>query len=124
MTNNKPKITTVDKVFMFILVGIADGVDFLGSLAIAIPVIGPAMPIVTGLFGAIISAIMIFWLYNKEVSTKWFWGGSGIELIPFVNALPFRTGALIMTIIEDEVPAVKQVTSITKPASKMPTPAK
>lgn len=109
---DKSKITAVDKVFMFILVGIADAADALGSALIPIPIIGPAMPIVTGFFGATISAIMLFWLYNKGVSTKWFWGGSGLELIPVINALPLRTGALIMTIIEDKVPIVKQIPKI------------
>lgn len=111
---NESKITTVDKVFMFILVGIADAAEALGSAMVSIPIIGTAMPIAAGFFGATISAIMIFWLYNKGVSTKWFWGGSGLELIPFINALPFRTGALIMTIIEDRVPIVKEISKIKK----------
>ena len=43
----------------------------------------------------------------KGVSFKWFLGGSGLELIPFLNGLPARTVALLATFAENKLPLPK-----------------
>jgi hypothetical protein len=48
---------------------------------------------------------MIFWLIMKGVGIRWFLGGSGIELVPFLNGLPARSAALLATFIEDSGPS-------------------
>ena len=100
-----------------ILIVMTDILEILAAFGIAIPVIGPALPFIAGIYGFIISAFVIFWLIMKGVSIKWFLGGSGIEFIPIVNGLPFRTAAFIATIIEDHLP--EQAKQLTKPASKI-----
>lgn len=106
--NSNSKISLVEKLFMLILVASADTADALATLGAALMPIGPVFPVISWFYGFIISAILIFWLIMKGVSTKWFLGGSGIELIPFLNGLPVRTAALIATFIEDSLPPEAQ----------------
>lgn len=101
---NRSKINTVDKIIMGILVASADAGEMLADLGIAIPFIGPALPVIAWFYGFTISAILIFWLIMKGVSVKWFLGGTGIELIPVINGLPARSAALLATFIEDGLP--------------------
>ncbi len=98
------KINTVDKIIMGILVVSADAGEMLADLGIAIPAIGPVLPVIAWFYGFTISAIMIFWLIMKGVSIKWFLGGSAIDLIPILNGLPAKTAALLATFIEDSLP--------------------
>lgn len=121
--NKDSKIDIVSGLFMFILVGLADAADAMAIMAVAVPIVGWGMPFFAWFFGFAVSAIMLFWLYNTGVSIKWFLSGSGIELIPGLNSLPIRTGALIATIIEDNLPApakelVGKATKAIKPISK------
>lgn len=116
--NKNSKIGIVDSVIMLLLCGSSDAAEALADLGIAIPVVGPIFPVVAWFYGFIISAFMLFWLTMKGVSTKWFLGGTGIELIPLVNALPARTAAIIVTIIQENLPEkIKKVTEVaSKPA--------
>ena len=100
----KSKLNVVDGVIMGILVGSADAVETLTTLGLALPIIGPALPIIAWFYGFIISAIITSWLYTKGISIKWFLGGSSLDLIPLVNAVPAKTAALIATFIEDGLP--------------------
>jgi hypothetical protein len=102
------KITLIEKLLMAILVGSADLADYLAILGTPLMPIGPALPFISWFYGFTISVIMIFWLIMKGVSIRWFLGGSGIELVPFLNGLPARSGALLATFVEDSAPpAVK-----------------
>ena len=117
--NKDSKINVVEGMFMLILAGSADAVEALGTAGLAIPLIGPALPIAAWFYGLIISAILLFWLIMKGVSVGWMLGGSGIELIPMINSLPARTSAMIATIIEDNLPpkakeVVGKATKVTK----------
>ncbi len=106
------KIGLVEIVGFGILVLMTDLIEILATFGVVIPVIGPALPFMAGIYGFIISAFVIFWLIMKGVSIKWFLGGSGLEFIPLINALPFRTAAFIATIIEDHLPEeAKKLTS-------------
>lgn len=111
------KINTAEKVFMLLLAGSADAAEALGTAGLAIPLIGPALPIAAWFYGFIISAILLFWLTMKGVSVGWMLGGSGIELMPMINSLPARTAAMIATIVEDGLPpkAKEAVGKLTKP---------
>ncbi len=98
------KIDIVQKVLMLVVVASADIAEFLAVLGISIPIIGPVLPMLAWFYGFTVSAIIYFWLIMIGVSIKWFLGGSGLELIPVLNALPFRSAAIIATLIEDELP--------------------
>lgn len=100
------KISLVEKIIMVQLAVIADVTEALAALGIAIPVIGPALPMIAFFIGLSISAILIFWLIMKGVQPRWFLAGSGIELIPIINALPTRIAALAITFIEDSGPPI------------------
>lgn len=89
---------------MGILVVSADAAEALAVLGISIPYIGAILPVIAIFYGFTISAIIIFWLIMKKVSVKWFLPGSGIEMIPVVNSLPVRIGALVATFLEDSLP--------------------
>ena len=102
--DEKSKLNIVDGIIMGILCVSADAADILAALGIAIPVIGPALPIIAWFYGLAISGMLIFWLIMKGVSVRWFLWGSGLELIPLVNGLPARTGALIATLAENKLP--------------------
>lgn len=95
------KICIVERILMLLLVITADVADFLGTSSLAIPFLGEAISLGTTILGFIISAIIIFWLIMKGVGIRWFLGGSGIELIPVINAIPARTAAVLMTFFED-----------------------
>lgn len=100
------KISLVEKILMMELAIIGDLSEALAALGIAIPIIGPALPLIAFIIGLTISSILTFWLIMKGVSVKWFLGGSGIELIPIINALPVRIAALAITFIEDSGPPI------------------
>ncbi len=102
--NKEPKISIVEMIPMVIIVLTADIAEILATAGIALPVIGPALPVIAWFYGFTVSAIIIFWLIMKGVSVKWFLGGSGVELIPVLNSLPARTAALAATFIEDSLP--------------------
>lgn len=86
---------------MLILVVSADAAEILAALGVALPGIGPALPVLAWFYGFTISAFIIFWLIMKGVSIKWFLGGSGLELIPILSSLPGRTAAMLATFAED-----------------------
>ncbi len=111
--NPNAKIGIVDAIIMVLLCASSDAADIVADLSIAIPVVGEILPFVAWAYGQAISAFMLFWLIMKGVSTKWFSGGAIIDLIPFVNVLPGRTAAIIVTIIEDHLPEkIKAATSV------------
>ncbi len=121
--NKNSKIGIVDSIIMILLCATADAAETVANLSIAVPIIGQILPFLAWFYGFTISAFMVFWLIMKGVSTSFFLGGSGIELIPFVNILPARTGAIIATIIQENLPEkTKKLTSaVTKginPVSK------
>lgn len=91
------------------IVATAEIADFFATLGAPLPIIGPALPFASWFYGSAISAIILFWLIMKGVSVRWFLGGSGIELIPLINALPFKTAALIATFAEDSLPAESKI---------------
>ena len=86
------------------IVATAEAADFFATLGAPLPIIGPALPFASWFYGLAISGIILFWLIMKGVSVRWFLGGSGIELIPLINALPFKTAALLATFMEDSLP--------------------
>lgn len=98
---NDSKINTLDKVTMLILVVSADVAEILAALGMALPGVGPVLPVLAWFYGFTISAFIIFWLIMKGVSVKWFLGGTGLELIPVLNSLPGRTAAILATFAED-----------------------
>jgi hypothetical protein len=100
----KSKINIVEKILMLMIVATAEVADFFATLGAPLPIIGPALPFASWFYGLAISGIILFWLIMKGVSIRWFLGGSGIELIPLINALPFKTAALIATFAEDALP--------------------
>ena len=121
--NKNSKIDIVSGMFMLMLVGLADAAEAAAIASVALPIIGQALPFFAWFFGSAISAFMVFWLYNISVSVKWFLPGSGIELIPGINGMPIRTFALILTFIEDNLPApakelVGKAVKVIKPFSK------
>lgn len=99
------KIDMVSGLFMFLMVIAVDTAEAAAIALVALPIIGQVLPFFAWFFGLAISAILVFWLYNIGVSIKWFLPGSGLELIPGLNGLPLRTVALILTFIEDRLPA-------------------
>lgn len=99
--NKESKINTVDKITMLILVISADVAEILAVFGVALPGIGPALPVMAWFYGFTISTFLIFWLIMKGVNIKWFLGGSGLELIPVLNSLPGRTAAMLATFAED-----------------------
>ncbi len=118
--NENAKIGIVDAIIMILLCASADAAELVADLSIAVPVVGEILPFVAWAYGFAISGIMLFWLIMKGVNTKWFLGGAGIDLIPFINILPGTTVAIIATIIEDHLPEkLKAVTSL---ASKVVNP--
>ena len=70
--DEKSKLNIVDGIIMGILCVSADAADILAALGIAIPVIGPALPIIAWFYGLAISGMLIFWLIMKGVSVRWF----------------------------------------------------
>lgn len=100
----KSKINTVDKVIMLILAASADIGEILAALGVALPGIGPALPVIAWFYGFTISVILVFWLIMKGVSVRWFLSGSLIDLIPLLNILPIRTAAILATFLEDSLP--------------------
>ncbi|MBI3046211.1 MAG: hypothetical protein HYY86_01530 [Candidatus Harrisonbacteria bacterium] len=102
--NSDSKLNIIDFTIMLMLTVSADAADILAILGIAIPVIGPALPVISWFYGLIISGVIIFWLIMKGVGFKWFLGGSGLELIPILNGLPARTIALVATFAENKLP--------------------
>lgn len=102
------------------LVITADAADSLAALGVAIPIIGPALPLLSWFYGITISGIILFWLIMKGVSVRWFLGGSGIEFIPFVNALPARTATLLATFMEDDLPEGAKAAVGAATGKKMP----
>lgn len=116
--NKNSKIGIVDSVIMILLCASSDAAEALADLGIVLPVIGPVLPLIAWFYGFIISAFMLFWLTMKGVSTRWFLGGTGLELIPFVNALPARTAAIVATIAEENLPEkAKVITQVTAKAT-------
>lgn len=99
----KSKINIVEVVLMGILVVSADAAEALAAMA-ASTAIGAILTPIAWLYGAGIMAIVLFWLIIKGVGIKWFLGGSGLDLIPFINAVPFRSAAFIMTVVMDRMP--------------------
>ncbi|MBU6141789.1 hypothetical protein KGO95_01550 [Patescibacteria group bacterium] len=115
--NKNAKIGIIDAIIMTLLCISADAAQIIADLSIAIPVVGEVLPLAAWAYGLAISGIVLFWLIMKGVSTKWFLGGAGIDLIPFVNILPGTTAAIIATIIEDNLPEkTKAVTSLVSKA--------
>jgi len=95
------KISLPEAILMIMICGLADLFELIATFVEAVPVIGQILLFIKW-FVAIFSWLAIqFWLIMKGVSIRWFLGGSGIELIPIVNALPVRLAALAMTLIED-----------------------
>ena len=100
----KSKINIVDKILMLIMAISADVADAAATAGIPLPFIGPVLPAISWFYGLVISAILIFWIIMKGTNVRWLLGGSGLELMPIINALPGRTAGIIATIIEDALP--------------------
>lgn len=120
---SEPKINIVEIIVFGLFIVTADVAEFLATLSVPIPAIGQALPVLATAYGFTVSAFTIFWLIMKGVSTKWFLGGAGIDLIPLLNAIPARTAAFIATVAEDRLPPEKKaivsaVTKMTNPAAK------
>lgn len=98
------KIDIVERILMLLLVLAADSAEFLATLSLGIPFLGETLSILATFFGFMISLIILGWLIMKGVSIKWFLGGSGIDLIPIINAMPTKTAAIIATFVEDSLP--------------------
>lgn len=120
MENNDRKVSTIEQVLAVGFVASADIIEFLaGIISIpiqAIPVIGQGLGVALMLFawiyGFTVTAITLTWIYFKGLNMRWFFSGSGLELIPFVNAFPWRTAAIFMVILEDRLPPLKKISGL------------
>ncbi|MDP3999444.1 MAG: hypothetical protein Q8P76_02525 [bacterium] len=126
MENNERKISTVEAILAVIFVASADLMEFLASL-LAIPIqvipvvgqgLGAALMLFAWLYGFTVTALTLTWIYFKGLSMRWFLGGSGLELIPGINALPLRTAAILAVIAEDRLPLLKKASGLVKPTAK------
>lgn len=115
------KISIVEIIVFGLFIVTADAAEFLATLSVPIPAIGEILPVLATAYGLTVSAFTLFWLIMRGVSTKWFLGGAGIDLIPLLNALPARTAAFIATIVEDRLPPEKK--KIVSVATKAINPA-
>ncbi|GEM_PF-2366312 len=99
---HEPKISLPERVLILILSLAQDGFEFIAIFSI--PTFGPFLPVLAGVSGFFLSAILIIWFIMKKVSIRWLLSGSGIELIPVINSFPIRTAGVIATFIEDSIP--------------------
>jgi predicted RND superfamily exporter protein len=113
---SEPKISLVEIIVFGIFIITADVAEFLATLSVPIPALGEILPVIALAYGFTVSAFTLFWLIMKGISTKWFLGGAGVDMIPVLNALPARSAAFIATVIEDRLPpeTKKLVTVATK----------
>lgn len=91
------KITGGEAIFIILICLFFDGIDFVATI-MAIPTLG-ATEIAKLINNAIASTILLFWTTIKGIKPLWTLVGSALELIPVFNGLPFRTTAVIATII-------------------------
>lgn len=129
MENDDRKISTVEAILAVIIVASADLMEFLaGIIAVplqVLPVIGQGLSVALVLFawvyGFTITALTLTWIFFKGLNMRWFFAGSGLELIPFINALPWRTAAILAVIAEDRSPQLKKLSGLVKPSVKTAT---
>lgn len=100
------KIDIVERIIMVILVLTADSLEFIGTFCLGIPFIGQTLFFMAMFFSFMIFGIILLWLIMKKVSIRWFLGGSGIDFIPIISAMPTKTAAIIATLIEDSYPQI------------------
>lgn len=126
MENNDRKISTIEAILAVIFVASADLIEFLaGIISVPIQVIpvvgqglGVALMLFAWIYGFTVTAITLTWIYFKGLNMRWFFAGSGLELIPFVSALPWRTAAILAVIAEDRSPQLKKISGLIKPGAK------
>lgn len=113
----QPKIDSMEAFFMISLCLVFDIVDFLATFLDGFFGVGE---IIKFFVNIVASTTMFLWAMMKEVNPFWLLAGGGAELVPIVNALPLRTGAIIRTVWLDRHPQQAELVAKATPNIKNP----
>ena len=80
------------------------GIDILGVLGTVLDALFGAGEFIKFFINFVASWSLYFWATLKGVPSSWIIAGDVLELVPFVNALPFYTVAMATTIYLDRHP--------------------
>ncbi len=113
----EPKISGMEAFLMIGLCLVFDTVDFLATFLDGFFGIGELIKF----FNNVIASTTLFlWAMMKEVSPIRTLAGGALKLIPFVNALPIRTGTMIATVWLDWHPKQAELVAQVTPNIKNP----
>ncbi len=113
----EPKISGIEAMLMILVALLFDALDIAATFLDFVVGMGefikPAINVVA-------STILFVWVKLKGVSALRTIAGAGLELVPFVNALPIRTVTMIATIWLDRHPKEAEIAEVILPTPKNP----
>ena len=114
MDDNKPKISPIEAILMLMFVGLADAAEFFFEFFIITAWLSWIVDI-------IVFPVTQLWLRFKGIKGTYNLVSNLLEFLPLVSALPLRTAGMIVTIIIDRNPKLKEkvekYASVKKPAA-------
>jgi len=112
------RIGIVEIIIMLLIVIPVDILEAIADFTSGIPILGQIFIIVMWLADPICTFAIGFWLWMKRLKGLWYIAGSMLEWIPGIDALPIRTGALLLTIHLANLPLAEVTKIMQKPGLK------
>ena len=94
------KISSIEAIFMLLIVIAADLFEMFVAAMVAVPIIGWALIAANVFVSLFVWLIIQFWLIMKGVPGWWFVAGGALDVIPLLSSLPCKTAAMARIVIK------------------------
>jgi len=120
--DDEKKISLGESILAVLSCLFADGIEALVMLIGVVPFITPLALGISWFINFFVWAIIQLWLILKGVRNLWFFSGSLLEYIPFIDVLPIRTATIIAVIFMANHPKITRAASLAQTATAIKNP--